>query len=281
VSRADGSGGLAWHVVAAGATWFDDEWEPKGAPRRVNVHDFADQELGKAVPYGVYDVTANTGWVNVGTDADTGQFAVESIRRWWNAVGNTAHPERPQGADHRRLRRVQRQPAPAVEDRAGQPRAETGLEITVLHLPPGTSKWNRVEHRLFSAITMSWRGRPLESHQVVIETINAVTTKTGLKVHAMLDTNTSPRASRSPTGHEEVRGPPPAPTRLPRGLELHDHRQQQPTPDTPKQTDLIVARVLSGRASPWEELVAERVAEPTLVALPIPALAADEPMEDV
>jgi DDE family transposase len=174
------------------------EWEPKGAPRRVNVHDFADRELGKAVPYGVYDVTADTGWVNVGTDADTGQFAVESIRRWWNAVGRTAYPNARRvlitadsgGSNGSRLRLWKTELASFA--------AETGLEITVLHLPPGTSKWNRVEHRLFSAITMSWRGRPLESHQVLIETISAVTTKTGLKVHAVLDTNTYTRGIKIP-----------------------------------------------------------------------------------
>ena len=174
------------------------EWEPKGAPRRTNVHDFPDTELGKAVPYGVYDVTADTGWVNVGTDADTGQFAVESIRRWWHAVGGTAYPNATRvlitadsgGSNGSRLRLWKTELASFA--------AETGLEITVLHLPPGTSKWNRVEHRLFSAITMNWRGRPLESHQVLIETISAVTTKTGLKVHAVLDTNTYTRGIKIP-----------------------------------------------------------------------------------
>ena len=174
------------------------EWEPKGAPRHTNVHDFPDTELGKAVPYGVYDVTADTGWVNVGTDADTGQFAVESIRRWWHAVGRTAYPNATRvlitadsgGSNGSRLRLWKTELASFA--------AETGLEITVLHLPPGTSKWNRVEHRLFSAITMNWRGRPLESHQVLIETISAVTTKTGLKVHAVLDTNTYTRGIKIP-----------------------------------------------------------------------------------
>ena len=174
------------------------EWEPEGAPRRTNVHDFPDTELGKAVPYGVYDVTADTGWVNVGTDADTGQFAVESIRRWWHAVGGTAYPNAKRvlitadsgGSNGSRLRLWKTELASFA--------AETGLEITVLHLPPGTSKWNRVEHRLFSAITMNWRGRPLESHQVLIETISAVTTKTGLKVHAVLDTNIYTRGIKIP-----------------------------------------------------------------------------------
>src|SRR6266487_52581 len=172
------------------------EWEPAGAPRRVNVHDFADKDLGKAVPYGVYDVTANTGWVNVGTDADTGQFAVESIRRWWNTVGRSAYPHAARllitadsgGSNGSRLRLWKTELAAF----AGQ----AGLEVTVLHLPPGTSKWNKVEHRLFSHISMNWRGRPLESHEVIIETISAVTTKTGLKVQAVLDTSIYPKGIR-------------------------------------------------------------------------------------
>lgn len=169
------------------------EWEPAGNPRRVNVHDFANKELGKAVPYGVYDVTANTGWVNVGTDADTGAFAVESIRRWWNTVGKPAYPSASRllitadsgGSNGSRLRLWKTELAGLA--------AETGLTITVLHLPPGTSKWNRIEHRLFSHISMNWRGRPLESHEVIIETIAATTTKTGLTVRAVLDTSTYPK----------------------------------------------------------------------------------------
>ncbi len=155
-----------------------------------------DKDLGKAVPYGVYDVTASTGWVNVGTDADTGQFAVESIRRWWNTVGRSAYPHAARllitadsgGSNGSRLRLWKTELAAF----AGQ----AGLEVTVLHLPPGTSKWNKVEHRLFSHISMNWRGRPLESHEVIIETISAVTTKTGLKVQAVLDTSTYPKGIR-------------------------------------------------------------------------------------
>ena len=157
------------------------------------MHDFADKELGKAVPYGVYDITANHGWVNVGTDADTGQFAVESIRRWWNVVGKARYAQADRllitadsgGSNGSRLRLWKTELATLA--------AEIGMAVTVLHLPPGTSKWNKVEHRLFSAITMNWRGRPLESHEVIIETISAVTTKTGLKVQAVLDTNTYAR----------------------------------------------------------------------------------------
>ncbi len=174
------------------------EWEPAGDPRKVNVHDFADKELGKAVPYGVYDVTADTGWVNVGTDADTGQFAVESIRRWRNTAGKPACPHARAllitagsgGPDGSRLR-LRKTGLAAF---AGQ----AGLEITVLHLPPGTSKWNRIEHRLFSHISMNWRGRPLESREVIIETISAVTTRTGLTVQAVPDTGIYPRGIKIP-----------------------------------------------------------------------------------
>jgi Rhodopirellula transposase DDE domain len=172
------------------------EWMPAGAPDRVNVHDFADPELGKATPYGIYDLTANTGWVNVGTDADTGAFAVESIRRWWQAVGQQAYPRATRllitadsgGSNGSRLRLWKTELATLA--------VQTGLEITVVHLPPGTSKWNRIEHRLFSHISMNWRGRPLTSHEVIIETIGAVTTKTGLTVQAALDTDTYPKGIR-------------------------------------------------------------------------------------
>jgi transposase len=173
------------------------EWERKGEPREVNDHDFPG-ELGKVSPYGVYDLTANTGWVNVGTDRDTAQFAVESIRRWWNTVGQQGYQDAARllitadagGSNGSRLRLWKTELAGLA--------AETGLEITVLHFPPGTSKWNKVEHRLFSAITMNWRGRPLESHEVVIETIAATTTSTGLTVRAVLDTNAYQKGIRIP-----------------------------------------------------------------------------------
>src|SRR6266571_2168908 len=152
------------------------EYAPRGEPERVSVHDFPDEELGKALPYGIYDLTANTGWVSVGTDHDTGAFAVASIRSWWNGPGRVAYP----GA--RRLLIT----------------ADADLDITVAHLPPGTSKWNRIEHRLFSAITMNWRGRPLVSHEVIIETISAVTTRTGLTVRAVLDTGIYPKGIKIP-----------------------------------------------------------------------------------
>jgi len=165
------------------------EYQPKGCPEPTNTYDFIG-EGGKAVPYGVYDVGTNSGWVNVGTDADTGVFAVESIRRWWNQIGSAAYPGANRllitadggGSNGSRLRLWKTQLA--------QLAAETGLEISVCHLPPGTSKWNKIEHRMFSAITMNWRGRPLETHEVVVETIAATTTKTGLTIQAALDTNT-------------------------------------------------------------------------------------------
>ena len=174
------------------------EWAPAGQPTRVSVHDFADKELGKAVPYGIYDLTANTGWVNVGTDHDTGAFAVASIRSWWNGLGRAAYPDARRllitadsgGSNGSRLRLWKTELAAFA--------TEAGLDITVLHLPPGTSKWNRIEHRLFSAITMNWRGRPLISHEVIIETISAVTTKTGLTVTAVLDTGIYPKGIKIP-----------------------------------------------------------------------------------
>ncbi len=166
------------------------EWEPVGSPRTVKVHDFADKQLGKVAPYGVYDIAANTGWVNVGTDADTGQFAVESIRRWWTTMGASSYPGSDKllitadsgGSNGSRLRLWKTELAAFA--------AEAGLDITVCHLPPGTSKWNKIEHRLFSAISRNWRGRPLESHEVVIETLRATTTSSGLTVNAVLDTTT-------------------------------------------------------------------------------------------
>lgn len=169
------------------------EWEPTGSPRAVKVHDVADKQLAKVAPYGVYDIGANTGWVNVGTDADTGAFAVESIRRWWTTMGAISYPGSAKllitadsgGSNGSRLRLWKTELAAFA--------AETGLDITVCHLPPGTSKWNKIEHRLFSAISRNWRARPLESHEVVIETLKATTTSTGLTVNAVLDTTTYAR----------------------------------------------------------------------------------------
>jgi hypothetical protein len=172
------------------------EWEPVGQPVQVDVHDFPGAAVGVALPYGVYDMGANTGWVNVGTDHDTAVFAVESIRRWWRQVGADTYPNAGRllvtadggGSNGSRLRLWKAELARLSD--------ETGLQITVTHLPPGTSKWNKVEHRLFSHITMNWRGRPLTSHEVVVQTIAATTTRTGLQVKATLDENTYPTGLR-------------------------------------------------------------------------------------
>jgi len=165
------------------------EWQPKGEPVATHTHDFPQDSLGKAVPYGVYDITGNAGWVSVGTDHDTAAFAVESIRRWWKAAGNSDYPLARRllitadagGSNGYRTRAWKAELAALA--------VETGLEISCCHFPPGTSKWNKVEHRLFSHITMNWRGRPLTSHEVIVQTIAATTTATGLRVHAELDTS--------------------------------------------------------------------------------------------
>ena len=163
------------------------QWRPKGEPAATRTHDFPGDSAGKAVPYGVYDLTANAGWVSVGTDHDTAAFAVESIRRWWKAAGSSDYPLARRllitadagGSNGYRTRAWKAELAALA--------AETGLEITCCHFPPGTSKWNKVEHRLFSHITMNWRGRPLTSHEVIVQTIAATTTRTGLRVRAELD----------------------------------------------------------------------------------------------
>jgi hypothetical protein len=169
------------------------EWRPQGEPVRVNVHDFMDKQLGKAIPYGVYDVAGNAGWVNVGTDHDTAAFAVATIRTWWRKAGQTAYPDARRmlitadggGSNGYRTRLWKVELAGLA--------VETGLAITVCHLPPGTSKWNKIEHRLFSHISMNWRGRPLTSHEVIVQTIAATTTRTGLTVDAELDTASYPK----------------------------------------------------------------------------------------
>jgi hypothetical protein len=171
------------------------EWSPQGEPERVQVHDFADTALGenaKAIPYGIYDVANDEGWVNIGDTADTAEFAVESIRRWWNQMGRDRFPRAERllitadagGSNGYRLR--------AWKVELAKLAAETGLEITVCHYPPGTSKWNRIEHRMFSFITMNWRGRPLTCLRTIIELISATTTKTGLTIQADYDPNWYP-----------------------------------------------------------------------------------------
>ena len=163
------------------------EWRPAGQPERVNVYDFIDKELGKVTPYGVYDIAANAGWVSVGTDHDTAAFAVQTIRTWWQKAGQPAYPAASRllicadggGSNGYRSRLWKTELARLAE--------ETGLAITVCHFPPGTSKWNKIEHRLFSQISMNWRGRPLTSHEVIVSLIASTRTKTGLTVAAELD----------------------------------------------------------------------------------------------
>jgi len=179
-------------------------WRPKGGPVAVRTHDFPDESLGKAIPYGVYDVAANAGWVNVGTDHDTAAFAVESIRRWWNGAGNASYP-----AARRLLITADAGGSNGYRTRAWKAElaafaAEAGLEVTVCHFPPGTSKWNKIEHRLFSHIAMNWRGRPLTSHEVIVSSIAATTTRTGLTVTAALDTSTYPTGIKISDAHMDA-----------------------------------------------------------------------------
>lgn len=172
------------------------EWQPVGEPTRVNTHDFIDKELGKVVPYGIYDVARNTGWVNVGVDHDTAEFAVMSVRRWWRDSGRTDYPEAGSllicadggGSNGSRVR-LWKAELQALA-------TETGLTITVCHFPPGTSKWNKIEHRLFSQITLNMRGRPLTTREVAVNVIGATTTQTGLTVKAVLDTGTYPKGRK-------------------------------------------------------------------------------------
>lgn len=171
------------------------EWQPTGQPEQVEVYDFIG-EAGKAIPYGVYDVAANAAWVSVGRDHDTAAFAVATLRRWWQAMGRPLYPHSRRllicadggGSNGYRVRLWKVELAALA--------AETGLEITVCHLPPGTSKWNKIEHRLFSHISMNWRGRPLESHQTVVQLIAATTTHSGLAVQAELDDRTYPKGTK-------------------------------------------------------------------------------------
>jgi hypothetical protein len=165
------------------------EWQPKGKPEKVKVHDFIDKDLGKAIPYGVYDMAANNGWVSVGVDHDTAEFAVETIRRWWNRMGIRVHPQAKKllitadgGGSNGSRCRLWKVELQRLAD-------EIGLSISVCHFPPGTSKWNKIEHRLFCHITQNWRGRPLVSHDLVVKLIGDTATDTGLRVKAALDTN--------------------------------------------------------------------------------------------
>lgn len=172
------------------------EWHPKGQPEKVRVHDFIIPELGRANPYGVYDLAHNEGWVSVGTDHDTSAFAVESIRRWWEAMGKAAYPEAKEllitadggGSNGARVRLWKLE----LQRFADQ----TGLRISVCHFPPGTSKWNKIEHRLFSFISMNWRGKPLTSHEVMVQLITATTNCSGLKIKAAIDRTQYPAGTK-------------------------------------------------------------------------------------
>ena len=178
------------------------ELRPKGDPEKVRVHDFAIPELERAAPYGVYDVTQNAGWVSVGVDHDTAAFAAQSIRRWWESMGSEAYPKASRllitadggGSNGARVRLWKLELQKLAD--------ETALEISICHLPPGTSKWNKIEHRLFSFISQNWRGKPLVSHQVIVNLISATTTKTGLRVRAEIDPGKYPKGVK--VSDEEV-----------------------------------------------------------------------------
>lgn len=172
------------------------EWQPKGQPEEVRVHDFKIKELGRVAPYGVYDIGKNVGWVSVGTDHDTAEFAVATIRNWWKSMGVPIYTNARQilitadggGSNGHRLRlwKIELQ----------RLANEVKCPVTVCHFPPGTSKWNKIEHRLFSFITQNWRGKPLVSHEVIVNLIAATSTKSGLQVHAELDTAEYPKGKK-------------------------------------------------------------------------------------
>jgi transposase len=180
------------------------DWRPKGTPEKVRVHDFVIPELGRAAPYGIYDLAQNTGWVSVGIDHDTASFAVETIRRWWHAMGQEKYPQAKRlmitadggGSNGSRLR-LWKLELQTLAD-------ETGLTIAVSHFPPGTSKWNKIEHRLFSFISKNWRGQPLTSLQVIVSLIAGTTTRKGLKVHAEIDDSSYPAGIKVPDSEMDL-----------------------------------------------------------------------------
>jgi len=168
------------------------EWQPKRTPEKVRTHDFPDPQLGKAIPYGIYDMTTNQGWVSVGMDHDTAEFATATLRRWWQSMGSRVYPQAEallvtadSGGSNSSRSRLWKVALQATAD-------EIGLPISVCHFPPGTSKWNKIEHRMFCHITENWRGRPLHSLEVIVNLIGNTTTTTGLRIQAELDTNTYP-----------------------------------------------------------------------------------------
>ncbi len=195
------------------------EWRPKGEPELVRVHDFKDKQLGKAIPYGVYDIAANQGWVSVGIDHDTAQFAVNSIRSWWTHLGAQRYPDARRlqitadcgGSNGNRVRLWKIE----LQELAD----ETGVEIGVCHLPPGTSKWNKIEHRLFSYITINWRGKPLHTLETVINLIAATKTSTGLGGLRPPRQRQLPRQDPRPRRRDQSRQPPRRP--VPPRMELH------------------------------------------------------------
>lgn len=175
------------------------EWRPRGQPERVNIHDFRDPQVNKAIPYGVYDLSANVGWVNVGTDHDTPAFAVQSIRTWWRQMGSRTYPKATEllimadcgGSNSYRAR--------AWKTELQVFATESRLRVSVCHFPPGTSKWNKIEHRMFCHITQNWRGCPLVNYEVIVNLIGHTTTKTGLRIRAKLDRNAYPKGVKVDT----------------------------------------------------------------------------------
>ena len=168
------------------------EWRPKGNPIKVKDHDFIDKNLGKAIPYGIYDITNNSGWINLGIDHETSEFAVESIRKWWKIMGKNSYPKAnfllitaDSGGSNGYRRKAWKVELQKFSN-------ETGLIISVCHFPPGTSKWNKIEHRLFSVITQNWRGRPLINLETVVNLIDNSKTSTGLKIQCVVDRNMYP-----------------------------------------------------------------------------------------
>ena len=172
------------------------EWTPKGNPTEVNAYDFIDPTKGKAIPYGIYDESLNVGWVNIGVDHDTAEFAVESIRRWWSQMGEYTYPQAREllifadgGGSNGSRNRLWKYSLQKLAN-------ELEMKIVICHFPPGTSKWNKIEHRMFSHITKNWRGKPLISYEVMVQLIGATTTTTGLKIQAQLDDSDYPKGKR-------------------------------------------------------------------------------------
>src|SRR5436190_16758868 len=227
------------------------EWRPRGEPVEVEDHSFffSGPDVEQAIPYGIYDIARNTGWVNVGVDHDTAVFAVESIRRWWKARGSLDYPQATRllitadaGGSNGYRYRVWKSELAALA-------AETGLTITVCHFPPGTSKWNKIEHRLFSHITLNWRGRPLTSHEVVVATIAATTTRAGLRVTAELDTGRYPLGVAISTEHMSMLPITPHAERGAWNYTIDPDARHAPLP-APDHRQLVRARALDTLADP-------------------------------